>query len=154
MKTARQWRIVGWIAAVVLCSGSIGAAAALRLQNERMARIAARDGLAEERAERFTEVLQLGDDQREAVRAVLERGHQEIRAISAEAASRASLVARRIDDDIRPLLDAEQLRRYERLGEVRQRIRERWKSGERLTPEQREWLRERIEQRYGKRARD
>jgi Spy/CpxP family protein refolding chaperone len=64
------------------------------------------------------------------------------------------LVARRIDDDIRPLLDAEQLRRYERLGEVRQRIRERWKSGERLTAEQREWLRERIEQRYGKRARD
>jgi hypothetical protein len=30
-------------------------------------------------------------------------------------------------------------------------VRERWKTGERLSPEQREWLRDRIEQRYGPR---
>lgn len=154
MKTGQSWRITGWIAAVVVCSGSIGAAAALRVQNERMARIAASGGVAEERLERLTEVLRLGENQQEAIRAVLERGREEIRAISASAATEAARVSRRLDEEIRPLLDAEQLRRYERIGEVRQRIRERWKSGDRLTPEQRDWLRERIEQRYGVRARD
>ena len=119
-----------------------------------MARIAASGGVAEERLERLTEVLRLGENQQEAIRAVLERGREEIRAISASAATEAARVSRRLDEEIRPLLDAEQLRRYERIGEVRQRIRERWKSGDRLTPEQRDWLRERIEQRYGVRARD
>ena len=74
-------------------------------------------------------------------------------AIAGRAAAQAGQVSRRLDDAIRPLLDAEQERKFDRLEEARVRLRERWKTGERLTPEQREWLRDRIEQRYGNRPR-
>jgi Spy/CpxP family protein refolding chaperone len=151
MKTNPYWKVIGWIVAVVLCSGSIGAAVALRVQNQRMARAAASSGMADVRLDRLTEMLNLTEQQQTEIRLILERGQGEIRAIAAAAATEAAQVSRRLDEDIRPLLDADQLRRFERLSEVRQRVRERWKTGERLTPEQREWLRERVEQRYGTR---
>jgi hypothetical protein len=68
-------------------------------------------------------------------------------------AAEAARVGRRLDDEIRPLLDPDQRRRFERLVESRQRLRERWKAGDRLSPEQRERLRERLEQRPGGRPR-
>jgi hypothetical protein len=151
MKTIQYWKIIAWISAVVLCSGTIGAAVALRVQNQRMARTAASSGIADARLDRLVEVLQLSDQQQADLRPILERGQGEIRAIAAAATAQAAQVSRRVDEEIRPLLDAAQLRRFERLGEVRQRVRERWKTGERLSPEQREWLRDRIEQRYGPR---
>lgn len=153
MRTKRHWRIIGWIGALVLCSGAIGATAALRVQNQRLARVAAGGGLPDLRVDRLTEVLELDSRQQEAVRAALGRGQDEVRAIAESAAAQAAQVARRLDEEIRPLLSPEQLRRYDRLGEIRQRIRERLNSGERLTPEQRDWLRERIEQRHGTRPR-
>lgn len=153
MKTNPYWKVIGWIAAVVLCSGTIGAAVALRVQNQRLAQAAASSGMAEVRLERLTDMLQLDDSQQARIRGILERGQGEIRAIAAAATAQAAQVSRQIDEEIRPLLDADQLRHFERLSEVRQRVRERWKTGERLTPEQREWLRERIEQRYGTRPR-
>jgi Spy/CpxP family protein refolding chaperone len=151
MKTNSYPRVIGWIAAVILCSCTIGAAVALRVQNQRMARAAAVSGTADVRLERLTEVLHLTGQQQTDIRLILERGQGEIRAIAAAAAAQAAQVSRRLDEEIRPLLDSEQLRRFERHSEVRQRVRERWRTGERLTPEQREWLRDRIEQRYGTR---
>ena len=59
--------------------------------------------------------------------------------------------ARRVEQEIRPLLNPEQVQRLQQMAERRTRLRERWQNGERLSPEQREWLRERIEQRYGTR---
>lgn len=153
MKTTQYWKIIVWISAVVLCSGTIGATVALRVQNQRMARAAAGGGMADVRLDRLAEVLKLTEQQQAALRPILERGAGEIRAIAAAAATQAAQVSRRLDEEIRPLLDADQLRRFERVGEVRQRVRERWKTGERLTSEQREWLRDRIEQRYGPRPR-
>jgi len=152
MKTTQYWKITGWIAAVVLSSGTIGAVAALSVQNQRLARTAAHSGIADARLDRLVEVLQLNEQQRASIRGILERGQGEIRAIAAAATAQAAQVSRRVDEEIRPLLDADQLRRFDRVGEVRQRVRERWKNGERLTPEQREWLRDRIEQRYGPRS--
>lgn len=154
MKTRHHWRILGWTAALALCSGSIGATAALRVQNQRLARIAAGAGLAEVKLDRLNDAVGLTGEQQAAIRRMLERAQGEIRRTASAAATEAAQVSRQLDEEIRPVLDAEQLRRYERFGEVRQRIRERWKDGERLNPEQREWLRDRIEQRYGARARN
>ena len=153
MRTNSHWKVIGSIATVVLCSSTIGAAVALRVQNQRLARDAASGVTADIRLDRLTEILNLTTQQQTDLRLILERGQADIRAIATAATAQAAQVSRQIDGEIRPLLDADQLRRFERLSEARQRVRERWKTGERLTPEQREWLRERIEQRYGARPR-
>ena len=147
----QQWKVAGWISLLALCSGTIGAAVALRVHERR----AAPDGLglAAGRLQRLTDVLGLTEAQRERLRPVLERGEAEILALTSTAAAEAARVGRRLDDEIRPLLDEEQRRRFERLVESRQRLRDRWKSGDRFSPEQRERLRERLEQRQGGRPR-
>ena len=152
MKTPIPWQVVGWIAVVALSSGSIGAAVALHIQNQRLARGGGLGGVEETRLERLVELLRLNEAQQASVRRIIERGTGELRAIASASSVQAAEVSRRLDEEIRPFLDPEQQRRFDRLGEVRQRIRERLKAGERLTPEQREWLRERIEQRHGPRA--
>jgi len=151
MRITQQWKVAGWITLLTLGSGTIGAAVALRVQERRGA--ADGTGIATARLERLTEVLRLDPAQQERLRPVLERGETEILALSATVAAEAARVGRRLDDEIRPLLDADQRRRFERLVESRQRLRERWKAGDRLSPEQRERLRERLEQRPGGRPR-
>lgn len=151
MKLSPQWKVAGWITLLALGSGTIGAAVALRVHARRAA--ADGTGLAAARLERLTEVLRLSEAQQQRLRPVLERGESEILALSSAVAAEAARVGRRLDDEIRPLLDEEQRRRFERLVESRQRLRERWKAGDRLSPEQRERLRERLEQRPGARPR-
>lgn len=151
MRITQQWKVAGWITLLTLGSGTIGAAVALRVHERRGA--ADGTGIATARLERLTEVLRLDPAQQERLRPVLERGEAEILALSATVAAEAARVGRRLDDEIRPLLDPDQRRRFERLVESRQRLRERWKAGDRLSPEQREQLRERLEQRPGGRPR-
>jgi hypothetical protein len=151
MRITQQWKVAGWITLLALGSGTIGAAVALRVHERRGAADGTR--IATARLERLTEVLRLDPAQQERLRPVLERGEAEILALSATVAAEAARVGRRLDDEIRPLLDPDQRRRFERLVESRQRLRERWKAGDRLSPEQRERLRERLEQRPGGRPR-
>jgi len=151
MRTRQQWKVAGWIALLVLCSGTIGAAVGLRMHAPRPAGDG--PGLAAGRLQRLTELLRLTEAQQERVRPVLERGETELLALTSVAAAEAARVGRRLDEEIRPLLDDEQRRRFDRVAESRQRLRDRWKAGERFTPEQRERLRERLEQWQGGRPR-
>ena len=64
-------------------------------------------------------------------------------AIAADAGEKAARVGRELEDEIRVRLDPEQVRRFNRLQEVRQLQRERVKQGERPAPGQLERWRER-----------
>lgn len=141
------WRIVGWLAAVSVCSAAVGAVAALWLQNvqnARVARTASVGGLAEERLAKLREILHLNPEQEQTITALLNRREKEIRAIAAAAGEQAARISRDLEDEIRGQLDPEQARRFDRLQEIRRLQRERLRQGERPSPEQRERWRERL----------
>lgn len=147
MSNTAFWKIFGWLAAVSIGSAAVGAVAALRLQNERMARTASVGGLAEERLEKLREILRLNREQEQAIAVLLNRREKEIREIAAAAGEQAARISRELEDEIRGRLDPEQARRFDRLQEIRRLQRERLRQGERLSPEQRERLRERLRER-------
>lgn len=141
------WRIFGWLAAVSLCSAAVGAVAALWLQNERTARTAQTASVGVpvgERLETLREILHLNPEQEQAIAALLSRREKEIRAIAAAAGEQAVRVSRELEDEIRGRLDPEQVRRFDRILEIRRLQRERLRQGERPSPEQRERWRERL----------
>lgn len=151
MKLLRYWKVLVSLLVVVVCSAAIGAAVALRLQNQRMARMLALGAIAEASLDRLGSTLALTAEQTAQIRPILVHGQNEIRTLARDASVRAAGVARRVEQEMRPLLNAEQIQRLQQLADQRRRLRERWQNGERLSPEQREWLRDRIEQRYGAR---
>jgi ribonuclease HI len=151
MKSLRYWKVIVSLLVVVVCSGAIGAAVALRLQNQRMARAIGLGAATDVSLDRLASTLALSPAQAAQIRPILLHGQNEIRALARDASVRAAQVARRVEQEIRPLLNPEQVQRLQQMAERRGRLRERWQNGERLSPEQREWLRERIEQRYGTR---
>lgn len=144
MSNTSFWKIFGWLAAVSICSAAVGAVAALRLQNARMARTTSVGGFAEERLETLREILRLNPEQERAIAALLSRREKEIRAIASAAGEQAACISRDLEDEIRGQLDPEQARRFDRLQEIRRLQRERLRQGERPSPEQRERWRERL----------
>lgn len=144
MSNTSFWKIFGWLAAVSICSAAVGAVAALRLQNARMARTTSVGGFAEERLETLREILRLNPEQERAIAALLSRREKEIRAIASAAGEQAARISRDLEDEIRGQLDPEQARRFDRLQEIRRLQRERLRQGERPSPEQRERWRERL----------
>lgn len=150
MKLPTYWKVMAALTVVALCGGAIGAAVALRIQNQRQARQAASGPMLEASAERLVNYLQLTAAQQEKIRPALERGQTEIRAIATNAIAQAVQARKRFEADIRPKLTPEQRQRLDQMVERRERVRERWQSGERVlpgTPEQREHLRERLQDR-------
>jgi hypothetical protein len=151
MKLTSYWKVILALTVVALCGGSIGAAVALRIQNQRLARQAG-VGLADESsAERLANYLRLESAQMEKIRPVLERGQMELRAIATNAIAQTVQARKRLEAEVWPLLAPEQRQRLDQLIERRERVRERWQSGERVlpgTPEQRERPRERLQERW------
>lgn len=139
MKTPLSWKVLAALAAVALCGAVIGAAVALQWQHRRFVRqFDTRPG-SEAFIERLAADLRLSPEQQAAIRPILDKGRADLRTVTAEAFVRAERIGRRIDQDIRPHLTPEQVRRLEQLAERRKQLRERWQAGERLLPKLREW---------------
>jgi hypothetical protein len=150
MKLLTYWKVILALTVVALCGGAIGAALALRIQNQRLADLAGGGLAAEASTERHVNYLQLTSAQQEKVRPALERGQNEIRAIVTSAVAQTVQARKRLEAEVRPLLTPEQIQRLDQMVERRERARERWQSGEQVlpgTPEQRERLRERLQDR-------
>lgn len=143
MTTRPYLRVVGWLAIVSLCSACLGAVVALRLQNERLARTVEARALVADRADHLRRILRLSPEQEREIAVLLAKREKQIRAIAADAGEKAARVGRELEDEIRVRLDPEQVRRFNRLQEVRQLQRERVKQGERPAPGQLERWRER-----------
>jgi uncharacterized membrane protein len=145
MKFMTYWKVLLALIVVSLCSGLIGAAVALRIQNHRLARQVASNPATEVFVERLVKNLQLTPDQLKQIRPILMHGQIEIRAISTNAIQQTVLVRKQIEAEVKPLLTPEQLKRLDKMIERRERLRERMLGGERLTPEQRNLLREKAQ---------
>jgi len=147
MTPTAPWKIILSLTVIVLASGAVGAGLALRIQTTRIARAAAVGLALDPSIERLAATLALTPEQKIKIRPLLERGYRDIRTITAGAVAQSAQVGQQLEQEIRPLLDADQLQRLQQMIERRQRLRERWQNGERLTPEQREWLRDRFDTR-------
>lgn len=155
MKLPGCWKVISCLLLVAVCGGIIGAAAAIRMQNRRMAAQTGFAGLSARAANRYIEYLQLSSEQREQIQPILEQSQQEIRAIATNALAQAAQVQLRLSEQVRPILTPGQSQRLEELERRREHwremLRERWQSGERtlsLPPPQRERIRERIRERF------
>jgi len=152
MRTLRYWKVILALVVVGVCGGLLGAAAALKLENQRQAR-RARGGVAGEWfRDRLVSQLQLTPEQAAAVGPILDRNGAELRSIVTNAVAQATQVGRRMDAEMRPLLTPDQQQRLDELTQRRERLREQWLNGERLSREQRERLRERLRQWWAERT--
>lgn len=133
--------------ALIICGALIGSAVTLKIQNYRQSRQVA--GGIEKFADRLATQLKLSSDQESQIRPILEQGQSEFRSIATNAFAQVIHVWKRLDTEIRPLLTPEQVQHLDLLAERRERMRERWRNGDRLLPipqEIRERLRARIQQ--------
>lgn len=150
MKLLTYWKVMTALTVVALCGGAIGAALALRIQNQRLAREAGIGPMIEASSERLVNYLQLTSAQQDQIRPIFERGQAEIRAIANNAIAQTVQARTRLEAEVRPLLTPEQLQRLDQMVERRERVRERWQRGEPVlprTPAQRERFRQRMEER-------
>jgi Spy/CpxP family protein refolding chaperone len=155
MKILPYWKVIVALAVVALCGGVIGAAVALRIQNQRQAQQAAGGPLLEASAERLANLLQLTPTQQEQLRPMFERGQSEIRVLASNTIAQAVQARKRLEAEARPLLTPEQRRRLDELIERREGLRERWQRGDRTfppSPEQRERFRQRMQERLNART--
>ena len=144
MKLPASWKIALCLLIVALSSGWIGATLALRWQHHRMRQ--ANAGLGQfgtAYLDRLDAYLELTPEQKAKFVPVLQRGREQIRAATGEIVAHTAKIRQQLKAELLPLLTPEQRQRLERLEETQGRLRERWESGERLSPEQRDRLRER-----------
>jgi len=147
MKLKAYSKIILSLAGVAMCSGLLGGGVALRIQNQRQERQAATGLAIDAFKERWVRQLELSPGQREKILPVLDSGSEQMRAILTNAVSEISLTRKRIEAEIHPLLTPDQIRRLTEMAERREQLRETWQRGERLSPEQRQWIRERFQER-------
>ncbi|MCX6956220.1 MAG: hypothetical protein NTV51_29145 [Verrucomicrobia bacterium] len=152
MNPLAPWKVIFSLTVVVLASGAVGAGVALRIQNARTTRAAGPGPALDLSAERLAVALVLTPDQKIKIRPLLDRAHRDIRTITAGAVAQSAQVGQQLEQEIRPLLDADQWQRLQQMTDRRKRLRERWQNGERLTPEQRVWLRDRLDPRNADRT--
>jgi Spy/CpxP family protein refolding chaperone len=155
MRLSPYWKVMLALAVVALCSGAIGAAVALRIQNQRQAQQSANGPLPEASAERMATLLQLTPTQREQLRPMFERSQGEIRALASNTIAQAVQARKRLEAEARPLLTPEQRRRLDELIERREGVWGRLQRGDypfTPSPEQRERFGQRMQQRYNART--
>jgi hypothetical protein len=147
MKLRQYSKIIGTLSLVVLCSGALGAAVALRVQHQRQDRERPVVPFAlEAYQEHLAKQLQLTPEQQEQVAAILDRRAGEMRAILTNAVTELRRTRKEAESELRPLLTADQNRRLDELARERGQLRDQWQRGERLNPEQRQRLRERVQE--------
>jgi len=145
MKLMTYWKVILALAVVSLCSGLIGAAVALRIQNHQLAPQSDGSQATEVFVDRLVKNLKLTPAQQKQIRPILEHGQSEIHTISTNAIHQTFQVRKQVEAEVSPLLTPEQRQRLQKITERREKLRERWASGERLTPEQRNRVRERLQ---------
>jgi Spy/CpxP family protein refolding chaperone len=154
MRPPSTWKF--WIALtlVALCSGMMGAAVALRVQNQRMAR---QTGLfSEALKERLITRLELTSEQQKEIRPILDAHQDRLRAVIADAMAQSSRIGDELVAEIKPLLTPEQREQLEQLllrrDQFRERLRERWTTNETGFQQGRGLLRELWRERVRNRA--
>lgn len=147
MNFTSPWKIGVCLFVLASTSGLIGAGIALRVQAARAERSPLASLAVDPSVDRLAVTLALTPEQKIKIRPILERGYRDIRTITVGAVAQSAQVGQQLEQEIRPLLTAEQVQRLEHVVERRKRLRDRWQNGERLTPEQREWLRDRLDPR-------
>lgn len=143
MKLRQYSKIIGTLSLVVLCSGALGAAVALRVQHRERPVV---PFALEAYQEHLTKQLELTPEQQERVTSILDRRAGEMRTILTNTVSELRRTRKEAESELRPLLTAEQNRRLDELARERSQLRDQWQRGERLKPEQRQRLRERLQE--------
>ena len=147
MKMRPYSKIIGTLLLVILCSGALGGAVALRVQQQRQHRQRpAIPASLEIYQEHLIRHLELTADQQGKVVPLLDRRAAEMRAIMTNAVSELRRARKEAEAEIRPLLTSEQNQRLDELARERSKVRDQWQRGERLTPDQRQRLRERVQE--------
>src|SRR5690606_17025929 len=89
MRLRAHWKIAAAMTLVALCSGVIGGALALRIQNQRAARHAGLHLLKE----RLISRLELTEEQEREIRPILDRHQERLSAVIQDALSRSAAVS-------------------------------------------------------------
>ena len=147
MKLPPSWKVVICLLVVALSSGWIGAMLALRWQQDRTQQDNSSFGqFGAAYLDHLERYLQLTPEQKTKITPVLQRTREQIHSRTEEIVARAAQIRQQMNNELQPFLTPQQCERLAQLEQILERSREnarqRGSASERISPQQRERLRD------------